>query len=289
MNQSEAESVPAPPDDFRALRELIVARRGAMPKRLAQIADFAIAQPQEIAFRTVMEIAGYAGVQPSALVRFAQALGYAGFSDLQAVFRAHARTRWPEYGERLEALRTEPGGGDASAAGLLAGFLRASDISLQRLDASIDHAALERAVDVLAAAETICLVASRRSFPVAAYLAYALRRLGARCDLVDQLAGLAPEQMALVGARDAVLVISFTPYAPSSIELAAAAFRRGVPVVAITDSPFSPLTQAASIWIEVAEADYMAFRSLSATLTLATTLAVAVAKRREASGTVIPT
>src|SRR3546814_15373434 len=75
---------------------------------------------------------------------------------------------------------------------------------------------------------------------------------------------------------------SFTPYTPETIEVAAEVAERGVPVVAITDSPFSPLTRSARSWIEVVESDYGAFRSLSATMTLAIALAVSVAALRRA-------
>ena len=80
--------------------------------------------------------------------------------------------------------------------------------------------------------------------------------------------------------RDAVLAISFTPYAPVTADLAAAAARRDVPVVAITDSAFSPLVTSADVWIEVAEADFGAFRSLSASFALAMALAVGTAEKR---------
>src|ERR1700712_2604699 len=78
------------PRDFKSLRALIVARRGLLPKRLVQVADFAVDHPQELAFGRVADLAAQAGVQPSTWVRFAQTLGYSGLSDLQAVFRAHA-------------------------------------------------------------------------------------------------------------------------------------------------------------------------------------------------------
>ena len=43
-------------------------------------------------------------MQPSTLVRFAKAIGYAGFSDLQTVFRHRLRDRWPDYEDRLRTL-----------------------------------------------------------------------------------------------------------------------------------------------------------------------------------------
>ena len=272
------------PRDFKSLRALIVARRGSLPKRLVQVADFAVDHPQEIAFGRVADLAAQSGVQPSTLVRFAQTLGYSGFTDLQAVFRAHARQRWPEYRERLQSLSQVPSDGSDPArsqpASLLHGFLHAARVSIDHLEQSIDEQALSQAVALLADARSIALLGTRRVYPVAVYLAYALGKLGVRSELADHRGGLSQRQIELLDERDAVLAVSFTPYAGETLELAQLASVRGVPVVAITDSPFSPLAQIARVWIEVAETDLGGFRSLSATLALATALSVALVARR---------
>ena len=93
---------PSPPRSYDALKELLLARREELPRRLVQVAAFALENPDEIAFGTVASVAAQADVQPSTLIRFAQTLGYAGFSDLQEVFRAQLKSRWPDYRERLE-------------------------------------------------------------------------------------------------------------------------------------------------------------------------------------------
>ncbi len=264
----------APPTTLSALRGLILSQRGHLPKRLLQAAEFALAHPQEFAFGTIGEIASQAEVQPSTLVRFAQSLGYSGFSDLQAVFRAHARDRWPEYRERLESVRGE------GPMALMQGFTRAAVHSAESLSTTIDPGMLERAVAMLAGADTVYLLGSRRAYPAAAYLAYALRKLEIRCHLVDQAGGLASEQVALMSERDVLLAVSFSPYTPATLELVAHAARRGIGVIALTDTPFSPLTSATTVWLEVTEADHAGFRSLAGTFILAMTLAVAAAEHR---------
>jgi len=135
-------------------------------------------------------------------------------------------------------------------------------------------------VEQLAKAGTIYLIGLRRSFPIASYMAYALGKLGVRAILVDAVGGLASEQITFAGPQDAVLAISFTPYASETISLARAAAQKGVPIVSITDSPFSPLAQVAGPWIEISEGNFEGFRSMAATLTLAMTLTVAIAERR---------
>lgn len=269
------------PRDFEGLKTLLAARREALPRRLQQVAEFAMAHPDEMAFGTAASIAALAQVQPSTLVRFAKALGYAGFSDLQGVFRHRLRERWPDYEERLRTLN------DVSHAGrdplrLLFGFVESAATSLERMRQTISGEDLEQAVEILAKAETIYLLGQRRAFPIAAYLAYALPKLKLRSLLVDNVASLGPEQMSDASPRDALVAISFTPYTPFTIELARSAADAGVPVIAVTDSVFSPLRPHARVWFEVVESDFGAFRSLSASLSLAMALAVAVGERRAA-------
>jgi DNA-binding MurR/RpiR family transcriptional regulator len=269
----------SPPRDFAALKALITERAPVLPKRLTQIAGFALDNPDEVAFGTVSSIAEQAAVQPSTLVRFAQALGYQGFSDMQEIFRSRLRDRILNYDERLQQLRQHaPATSKPNV--IFQGFCEASARSIAALEEKLDPADLDRAVDVLARAGTLYLVGLRRSFPIASYMAYALGKLGVRTILVDAVGGLAAEQVTFAGPEDAVLAISFTPYASETVSLTRAAAGRGVPVVAITDSPFSPLAQIAGLWIEISEANFEGFRSMAATLTLAMTLTVAIAERR---------
>lgn len=268
------------PRDFAALRSLIGSRATTLPRRLTQVATYALQHPDEIAFGTAASIAAHAGVQPSTLVRFSQALGYQGFSDLQDVFRARLREKVPSYDERLKQLR-EHGLSASRAALLLDGFAEAAGRSVSDVRMKLDPAALERAVTLLAAAETIYLVGFRRSFPITSYMAYAMGKLGIRHILVDGIAGLGVEQTSFISARDAMLSVSFTPYSNETVNLTNAARSRGAQIVSLTDSVFSPIAPIADVWLEVVEANFEGFRSMAASLAVAMTLSVAVAGRRD--------
>lgn len=270
-----------PPRDFQGLKARIAARAAALPRRLTQVATYALDNPDEIAFGTVSSIAEQAGVQPSTLVRFAQSMGYQGFSELQEVFRLRLRDRILNYDERIEQLRQHALSASKSNV-IFHGFSDAAEKSIAALREKLDPGALDRAVDILARAETIYLIGLRRSFPISSYMAYAFGKLGVRSILVDAVGGLAAEQFGFATRKDAVLAISFTPYASETVSLTEAAAERKVPIVSITDSPFSPLAQLAGVWLEVGEANFEGFRSMAATLTLAMTLTVAIAEKRGA-------
>ncbi|MCA0278228.1 MAG: MurR/RpiR family transcriptional regulator [Proteobacteria bacterium] len=267
------------PRDFEALRALILDRRESLPKRIAQVAAYALDNPDEIAFGTAASIATSAGVQPSTLIRFAQHLGYDGFTSLQQVFRERLRERTTSYEERLTVVRGDADDGTSNRR-IVDGFLAAASKSIDVMSRNIDDETLDRAVDLLNGADTIYILARRRSYPVASYIAYALGKLGVRSQLIESASGLSPEIISFATSRDAVIAISFSPYASATVEEARVLSANGVPVVAITDSAFSPLAQFARVWFEVAEADFGGFRSLAATMALAMGLTVGVAELR---------
>ncbi|SFU03267.1 transcriptional regulator, RpiR family [Mesorhizobium sp. YR577] len=267
------------PRDYETLRAKILEQRQSLPKRIAQVAAYSLDNPDEIAFGTAASIAASAGVQPSTLIRFSQHLGFDGFTSLQSVFRERLRERTTSYEDRLTTLRgSAPEGGRNRA--IFDGFVAAASNSLDQISRSIDDGVLERAVAILARAETIYLLARRRSYPIASYMAYAFGKLKIRSQLIESAAGLDPEIISFAGPKDAVLAVSFSPYASATVDQARLLFEQGVPVVAITDSAFSPLAQSAAEWFEVAESDCAGFRSMSATMALAMTLTVAVAEKR---------
>lgn len=268
----------AQPEDFDGLRSMIIAQRDELPKRIAQIAAYALDHPDEIAFGTVASIAVAADVQPSTLIRFAQYFGFDGFSSLQDVFRRRLRARTSSYDERLSRLRHDTPGEGAQAT--LAGLLSASHQSLDRIAGTLDERTLEDAITLLAGAETIYILARRRAYPVATYAAYALAKLGVRVQLVESPAGMTGEMLAFASPKDAALAISFSPYTPSTVEEARLLHERGVPVVSLTDSAFSPLAQCSRLWFEVAEADFGGFRTLAASMALAMAIAVGVGEAR---------
>jgi DNA-binding MurR/RpiR family transcriptional regulator len=269
------------PQDFESLREFILQQRQSLPKRIAQVAAYALDNPDEIAFGTAASIASSAGVQPSTLIRLAQHLGYDGFTSMQAVFRHRLRQRISSYDDRLNALQSGESGKYRS---LLEGFAAASSKSLEALLDKLDDATLAEVVKPLTSAETIYIAARRRSYPVASYLAYAFGKLNVRYQLVDSTAGLDPEMLRFATERDAAIVISFSPYAGATLDHAHTLADAGVTIVALTDSAFSPLVQSANHWFELAEADFSGFRSLAGTMALAMTLAVAIAEARRETG-----
>lgn len=265
---------------YQPLKEEIVRRQKTLPKRLLQIAAFALDRPDEIAFGTVSSIAKNVGVPPSAIIRFAQHFGFDGFVEMQRLFRDRMRERNSEYEERLQSL-TRGVDPDDGAGKTLEGFLAAGRRSMESAFHSVNHDVFSAAASVLAGGETIYLLARRRSFPIVSYMAYSFGKLGLRCELASSPMGTDSDLLQFAGPDDAALAVSFSPYASETVAQARTLRERGVPLVSLTDSPFSPIAAISNVWFEVVEADYGGFRPLSASMVLALALCVAVAEKKQ--------
>ena len=267
------------PRDFDALKNHLIRSKADLPRRLQEVAAFALEYPGEMALGTASSIAARVHVQASTLVRFAQTLGFGGFSELQAVFRDHLRVRWPDYSERVTELHNRAiEGGDPTR--LLRGFADSATASLANLSQGVQRSDLERAFALLGGAKTIFIIGQRRAYSVAHYLTYAFAQLKISAVLIDNIGGLGASQLTAAGRADAMIAVSFAPYSPLTVDFARQASGNHTPVVVITDSPLSPLAGFAEVRFEIVESNFGSFRSLAATFCLAMTLAVGAAERR---------
>jgi len=275
--------VPAPSDPEK-LRGDIVKNYDQLSPRLQQVAKYVLDNPNDMALQTLAVIADRCGVQPSTIVRFAKTFGYDGASQMQELFRDEMLTQppSPSYAERIRQFSRRAGTSGALAPhDVMQEFADSNILALEHLKNSVRKADLERAIEMIRAASAVYLVGLRRSFPVASYLAYALRHVDKRAYLLDGVAGMLVEQSSLLTGKDLLIATSFHPYAPETAEIAAACKEQKARIIAITDSRISPVAGVADLCFEIKDAEVRQFRSLTASLCLAQTLVISYAFEME--------
>ncbi len=255
----------------------------ALPRQLKSVARYVEQHRARVMVDRIGDVARECAVQPSAVVRFAQRFGYAGFSAMQAVFRddytqqAAASTTYQQRIRRLVTSKRRA----LTPVAVAREFVAASTAGLEELSRDFDDAALSSAVSLLARAQHIYVVGVRRSYPVAAYMTYALQHIDKRVQLVDGIGGMVHEQMRSIGRDDVIVAISFTPYGRETLACVRHAQKCGAKSVVMTDSRLAPLARGASALLVVREGGAFAFRSLTNALCLAQALFVALAYRLE--------
>ncbi len=74
---------------YDELKDAIGDAYPTLSPQLQRLARYALDKPHDLALGTVAAVAEANAVQPSSMIRFANALGFDGFSQMQQVFRSH--------------------------------------------------------------------------------------------------------------------------------------------------------------------------------------------------------
>lgn len=277
--QTRRSKPPASAEEFRAL---LLERYDGLSKRLKQVARYVLDEPNELALETLAVIAQRSGVQPSAIVRFAQSFGFSGASQMQRLFRdgllsANAALGYGERVRRFSESVSQTAAGD----GLLTEFVQGNILALQNLSETVTEDDMRAAVDAIAKAAVVHVVGFRRAFPISSYLAYSLQQLGKHVQFIDGVGGLARPQANTIAANDLLIAVSFHPYAQETVELVDVAVGKGATILAISDSRVSPIAKRATVALQVLDSEVRSFRSLAASMCLAQAVAIGFAFETE--------
>jgi DNA-binding MurR/RpiR family transcriptional regulator len=265
------------------LLKRISAHYDDLSAKLQLVARYIEQHHEHLGIEGIQEMAAKCQVQPSSIVRFAKYFGLSGFSEMQQILRDGLTRKFAPnhpYGKRLRKVidtQAQPRAETDIAKELIENSIN----GLQSLVSRFDLGNFKAAINLLLNADVIWLVGSRRSFPVAAYLDYALQRTGKRVILVSALGSMQQEQIRAARRGDVVLAIAFRPYADETLKVAQQARKQGAKLIAITDSRLASFGRDANVTLLVQEEAHLGFRSLSSTMALAEGLAIALAYRLE--------
>jgi DNA-binding MurR/RpiR family transcriptional regulator len=267
------------PTSLDALRKLIEHESERLTPRMRDAARYAIEHPNDIALNPVADVAATSQIAPAAFIRMAKALGYDGYSDLQRLFREplHHAVK-PTFRERIRHW-----GGEQTLenpddpAEVLRAFSQANMVSLEHLQADVANLPLQQAISLIQSARIVHVLGLRRSYAVAAYLAYALNRVGQPAMQITGFGGSIAEQASTANAQDLLIAISFPPYAAETLQVCEQVRKSGAKRLAITNAFLSPIAKGADVVLEVNDAELLGFRSLTSAMCVAQTLAMSLA------------
>jgi DNA-binding MurR/RpiR family transcriptional regulator len=188
-------------------------------------------------------LAERAEVSPPTVLRFAQSLGYDGFTDLQVALRAELSARSSGPINRLP---------DAPPAGSLLDRLlqqaRAQNDCAAETLAQLPASALEAAVTLLADTKrAVYLHGGRFSHLLAVHLAMHLEQLRPGVKVLEDPNGRDLGAMLELSRTDVVVLFDYHRYQRSAAELAAWVHRAGATVLLITDDLACPVAPEAEV------------------------------------------
>lgn len=233
-----------------------------------RIAEAIVEDPEFVAFATVDKMAARLNVSPSTVVRFAYRLGLNGYQDLQDRVRTLVRSQMRHNvatGDEASDLTAHLGGG------VFAKSLAHDLDNLRRTILNLQLGDLERAVRIIVEARRVYVLGGATSHAIAFYASLALDRMRGETILLDREA-LAASSMRSMTSADAFLVFTFAPYASSTLRITNTAKRLGASIVAISDTPVSPVGQRVDVVLPALASGLSTQNSIVAPLAVTTAL-----------------
>ncbi|MBC22579.1 MAG: hypothetical protein CMJ32_01510 [Phycisphaerae bacterium] len=203
-----------------------------------RIAQAVLGDPTLLAFGTVSDLAQRADTSRPSIVRFATKLGFDGYSDLQNWVRKNLSDKLATPGQRIRRTKE-----------LDTQVRQDIEQAIDRTLEALDHASLQRLARPLIRAERIWILSGETSRAGAHVLLSGLSMIRNGVHLIEQ--HNFGRDLSGASEHDAVVVFDFARYRRSSVFAAQALLDVGVSLVAITDSPLSPLAGLTDLWCEL--------------------------------------
>ncbi|GHV26021.1 N-acetylmannosamine kinase [Clostridia bacterium] len=246
-------------------------------KRLSKghrrIAEYIVDNYEHAVFMTASRLGDKVGVSESTVVRFAAALGYEGYPQLQKALQELVR-------HRLTVVQRFDMSSELPPNELLYTVLKTDMHNIRQTIEEINEASFNDVIERLLAAKRIYVLGVRAAAPLATFLGYYLNFVFENVHVAALGATDIFEQISRIGADDVLIGISFPRYSTRTLEAMGFAKSRGSQVIAITDGSMSPLVDVAHISLN-AHTDMASFvDSLAAPLSVINALIVALGLRK---------
>ena len=260
----------------RDILRVIEENMDGFSKGQRQIARYLLVHYDKAAYMTAAKLGAEVSVSESTVVRFVMELGYVGYPEFQKALQELIRTKLTAL-QRVEVTNHLIGEGD-----VLEKVLQANVDNIRHTLDGISRTAFRDAVDAMVHARNIYIMGVRSSAMLADFLAYSLQMVFDNVHLVESGGGNDMfRQMIAMGEGDVLVAISFPRYSKRVIKAVEFARHAGANVVALTDSPESPIAPAAAQLL-IAQSDMASYvDSLVAPLSIINAIIVAVSRARE--------
>jgi len=256
-------------------RERLVNRAADLPPQQQAIAEYILEHLTAVPFFSVPELAKRTGASEATVVRFAQRLGYPGFSELKM--------------ELVDLLQNRLGSESAADTERVAEDLLETVATLEignigRTVESLDREHFSEVAEALFESERVHTFGMGVSALLAELAAYTLLQVGIRASCLSTSFSSPREQLVGVGPEDIVVVMSFPPYSRQSLDILRDAGELGISTVAVSDRLTSPASSLAR-WALHVKSDNMMFTNAVAAVTVlinALATEIATSHREEA-------
>jgi DNA-binding MurR/RpiR family transcriptional regulator len=206
-------------------------------------ARYVLDNPQDVGVSTVREIAEAANVKPNTVVRMTRQAGFEGYEDFRAPFRDAIRSGTVDLGDRARWLQDIAKSGDLG--GLYADMVGAALKNVQDSFANLSVDKLEAAANAIWQSRNVYTMGVGVNHTNAQNFTYLASTGMVGFHAIPGPGLTAVDDIAWADEQDVLIAMTMRPYRREVIEAVNIAIAQGMCVIAISDSPASPIIRAA--------------------------------------------
>lgn len=222
---------------YRHLKEVIQANYPELTKNHKRIADYFLINTEKIPFMSVQQLSHEVKASVASVVRFAQQIGYSGYSELRDDVSSILQNKISNGDIFNPSEKLKP---KADILSSIAGIeIKNINSTLQ----SIDRKALGEVVKAILKAQKVFTAGLGVSYYMAEILAYQLNQVAVNADNLRHDSVALIEQIPFITKKDFIIYFSFPPYSKETIEAAELAHKLGIRSAAVTNKSTAPVTQ----------------------------------------------
>lgn len=239
------------------------------------IANFIMAHYDKAAFMTAARLGEQVNISESTVVRFASALGYSGYPELQKALQELIKTKLTTV-QRLELSTNQ-----VTQDSMIEDIIKSDIQNIQATLDELDKDQFFKIINTIYNAKKIYVIGFRTSTILTEFLGYYLNLLLDNVTVVDYGIDDVFEQFIRIDHEDIVIGISFPRYSRKTTEILKFVKEKDAQVVAITDSELSPLNEFCDYKL-IAKSNMVSFvDSLTAPMSLINALIISVAMSKK--------
>ena len=216
------------------------------------IAEFMINHYDKAAFMTAAALGKTLKISESTVVRFANALGYSGYKELQKELQELIRNKLTTV-QRLSLSEDYYKHEDS-----IAKVMEKDVENLRKTMTEIDTDKFYQAIDMTLNARNIYIMGLRSSSFLSGYMAFYMNFIFDNVKLVAPGANDIFEQLAKSGKDDIIICLTYPRYSKRTLEALEYTRNKGCKVISFTDSLISPAAGKSDVTI-IARSDMVSF------------------------------
>jgi DNA-binding MurR/RpiR family transcriptional regulator len=229
-----------------------------LPVNQRHIADYISEHYEKVPFLSVQELSEATEVSVASIVRFAQRIGFSGYSELKDEVSRHLRSRM----KKSDAFPLVSHSQDDESV-----FMTVANQDIQNINDTLrlnNPELIAKTVSIINGSNHIYTVGLGVSFLLAQILAYQLRQIGVYAHVLRNDDSTFLEQSIYFREGDSLIAFSFPPYSKDTLYVAEQAAEKKMKVIAITDRPSAPVLPFADVALLVRSQNMLFTNSFSA-------------------------